>query len=107
MTSCAGVYQNATRLTLAGEAECGHLGVVSKFAFDPHELVVLGHAFRPGQRADLDLADVCPDGAPVGMIMYSWKSAEPLACLPPLRTFIIGIGMVNLSVGSGSQSVET
>jgi len=30
--------------------------------------------------------------APIGTIMYSWKSTVLAACAPPLRMFIIGTG---------------
>ena len=33
-------------------------------------------------------------GAPIGMIMNSWKSILLSACAPPFRIFIIGIGSV-------------
>ena len=32
------------------------------------------------------------DGAPMGMIMNSWKSTEPSAWAPPLRTLNMGTG---------------
>jgi hypothetical protein len=34
------------------------------------------------------------DEAPIGATMYSCISAESVACLPPLRMFIIGTGRV-------------
>ena len=37
------------------------------------------------------------DGAPSGASMYSCMSAESVACLPPLRTFISGTGSVRAS----------
>src|SRR4030095_3319220 len=42
-------------------AECSAVhGFVTKFFFDPQQLVVLGHAVAPAWRARLDLARVCP-----------------------------------------------
>ena len=43
--------------------------------------------------------------APSGMIMNSWKSTLLSACLPPLRTFIIGTGRY-LGVGAAEIAVE-
>ncbi len=37
------------------------------------------------------------DAAPSGTSMYSCMSAESVACLPPLSTFIIGTGSVRAS----------
>ena len=44
------------------KGKASHLGPSAKFAFNAHELVVLGHAFGTRERANLDLPDMRTHG---------------------------------------------
>ena len=56
------------------------------------EMAIVQHVLEMVKHLGPHAQSVAEVGAPSGIIMNSWKSTLLSACLPPLRTFIIGTG---------------